>query len=214
MWYKNMPTTVEDFKEKEKTWYGFEKALKVLGLDSKKVLARLKKGQPAYDNLKHQRLRYQKAYVEYSSEPNAEVEEEPKPRTVRLKEKPKVILKGRPTKQEQEPTEGNRATSSNPCKELEELVQALKNKEYRTQREKETWEDRVDYLQKREAGWAVRIKGSVGKEIKRNLPTPCPSCSGRRKKATKTIKEIFSGSEKSGWKNPRPWMLRENTEKF
>ena len=126
MWFKNIPTTVEDFKEKEKTWYGFEKALKVLGLDIKKVLARLKKGKPAYENLRDQSLRCQircqKAYVEYSREPNAEIEEEPKPRTVRLKEKTKVILKGKPTKQEKEPTEGNRATSSNPCKELEELV--------------------------------------------------------------------------------------------
>jgi hypothetical protein len=78
MWFKNIPTTVEDFKEKEKTWDGFEKALKVLGLDSKKVLARLKKGAPAYENLRDQSLRCQKAYVEYSSKPNAEVEEEPK----------------------------------------------------------------------------------------------------------------------------------------
>jgi hypothetical protein len=143
-----------------------------------------------------------KASVEYSSEPNAEVEEEPKPRTVRLKEKTKVILKGRPIKQEKEPTAGNRATSSNPCKELEELVQALKNKEYRTQKEKESWEDRVDYLQKRAARWRVKIKGTVGREIKRNLPTPCPSCSGRRKKATKTIQEILSGSEKMPGKIP------------
>jgi hypothetical protein len=48
--------------------------------------------------------------VEYSSEPNAEVEEEPKPRTVRLREKTKVTLKGRLAKQETEPTEGNRDT--------------------------------------------------------------------------------------------------------
>ena len=41
----------------------------------KKVLARLKKGKPAYENLKDQSLRRQKAYVEYSSEPDAEIEE-------------------------------------------------------------------------------------------------------------------------------------------
>jgi hypothetical protein len=46
---------------------------------------------------------------------------------------------------------------------LEELIQALKNKEYRTQKEKESWEDRVDYLQKQEARWAVKIKGTVGR---------------------------------------------------
>jgi hypothetical protein len=95
---------------------------------------------------------------------------------------------------------------------LEELVQALKNKEYRTQKEKKSWEDRVDYLQKVEARWAVKIKGTVGREIKRNLPTPCPSCSGRRKKATKTIQEILSGSEKSAWKNPRPWMAKKKSD--
>ena len=92
---------------------------------------------------------------------------------------------------------------------MEELVQALKNKEYRTQKEKESWEDRVDYLQRREARWAVKIKGTVGREIKRNLPTPCPSCSGRRKKTTKTIQDILLGSKKSAWKNPRPWMLKD-----
>jgi hypothetical protein len=45
MFFRNIPETVEDFKEKEKNWYGFEKALKAMGLDSKKVLARLKKGK-------------------------------------------------------------------------------------------------------------------------------------------------------------------------
>jgi hypothetical protein len=114
-------------------------------------LARLEKGLPAYENLRDQSLRCRKAFVEFSCEPNAEVEEEPKPRTVRLKEKTKVILRGRPAKQEKEPTDGNRATSSNPCKELEELIQVLKNKEYRTQKEKESWEGRVDYLQRRKA---------------------------------------------------------------
>ena len=58
-----------------------------------------------------------------------------------------------------------------------------------------------------------QIKGTVGKEIKRNLPTPCPSCSGRRKKTTKTIQDILSGSEKSAWKNPRPWILKEKSSK-
>ena len=61
MWFKNIPTTVEDFKEKEKTWEGFEKALKVIGLNSKKVLGRLQKGLPAYENLKTQSLLCQKA---------------------------------------------------------------------------------------------------------------------------------------------------------
>jgi hypothetical protein len=74
------------------------------------------------------------------------------------------------------------------------LERALKNQEYRTQKEKESWIDRVDYLRKREARWAVKIKGTVGGEIKRILPTPCPSCSGRRKKTTKTIQNTLSGS--------------------
>jgi hypothetical protein len=64
MWFRNIPTTVEDFKEKEKTWEGFEKALEVLGLNSKKVLVRLEKGRPPYENLHKQSLKCQQAYVE------------------------------------------------------------------------------------------------------------------------------------------------------
>jgi hypothetical protein len=59
----------------------------------------------------------------------------------------------------------------------------------------------VDYLQKQEARWAVKIKGTVGRKMKRNLPTPCSSCSGRKKKTTKTIQDILSGSKKKAWKN-------------
>ena len=58
----------------------------------------------------------------------------------------------------------------------------------------------------------MKIKGSVGREIKRNLPTPCPSCSDRRNKATKTVQEILSGSDKSAWKNPRPWMKKKSDD--
>ena len=71
----------------------------------------------------------------------------------------------------------------------------------------------MEYLQNVEARWGVKIKGTVGREIKRNLPTPCPSCSGRRKKATKTIQDILSWSEKSAWKNPRPWMKQKSDDK-
>ena len=78
MWFRNIPTTVEDFREKEKTWEGFEKALNVIGLNSKDVLARLQKKLPAYENMKTQGILCQKAYIEYSSEPNADVEEEKK----------------------------------------------------------------------------------------------------------------------------------------
>ena len=41
---------------------------------------------------------------------------------------------------------------------MEELINALENKEYRTQKEKRSWEDRVEYLQNVEARWAVKIK--------------------------------------------------------
>ena len=71
----------------------------------------------------------------------------------------------------------------------------------------------MEYLQNVEARWAAKIRGTVGREIKRNLPTPCPSCSGRRKKATKTIQDILSGSDQSAWKNPRPWMKKKSDEK-
>jgi hypothetical protein len=135
----------------------------VLGLNSQKVLARLEKGLPAYENLHKQSLKCQKAYIEYSSEPNAEVEKETRRRTIKLEEKPRVVLKGRSINKEKDPIESNRATSSKASKELEELVQALKNKEYKTQEEKESWEDRVEYLQKVEARWAVKIKGTVGR---------------------------------------------------
>jgi hypothetical protein len=92
MWFKNIPTTVKDFKEKEKTWEGFEKALNVIGLNSEKVLGRLQKGLPAYENLYKQSLQCQKAYIEYSSEPNADIEEEQRPRTIRLREKTAVVF--------------------------------------------------------------------------------------------------------------------------
>ena len=137
MFFKNIPETVEDFKEKEKTWYGFEKALEVLGLNSKVVLERLKSGQKAYENVEDQNIKCQKAYIEYVKEPNVEANEGPAQRTVRLKERKKVTLKGRPTKHKEETTESTKATSSNPCKELEELVQAKQTQEYRTQKGKE-----------------------------------------------------------------------------
>ena len=137
-------------------------------------------------------------------------QEDPEPRTIKLKENKRVVLKGRSDTQKGDTPKVNRATSSKPAKELEVLIKALRSREYNTQREKETWEDRVDYLQKIEARSAVKIKGSVGREIKRNSPTPCPSCSNRRKKTTKTVQEILSGSEKSAWKNPRPWMKKKS----
>ena len=68
MYFRNIPTTVEDFREKEKTWEGFHKALKVIGLVSKEVLARLKKNLTAYENVKTQNLLCQQAYLEYSSD--------------------------------------------------------------------------------------------------------------------------------------------------
>ena len=119
-------------------------------------------------------------------------------------------MRGRPRKQEEvsseECEESSRATSSNIPKELEDLVKALKNRTYRTEKEKRSLEDRVKYLRRVEARWAVKIKGTVGREIKRNLLTP-----SRRKRTTKTVKDILSGSEKSAWKNPRPWVLKPKT---
>jgi hypothetical protein len=178
MYFRNIPTTVEDFREKDKTWEGFEKALKVIGLESKEVLARLQKELPAYENMKTQNILCQQAYLEYSSDPKADIDDGPEPRTIKLKDNKRVVLKGRSDTQRKDTPKGNRATSSKPAKELEELIKALKNKEYRTQKEKTSWEDRVEYLQNVEARRAVKIKGTVGREIKRNLPTPCPSCSG------------------------------------
>jgi hypothetical protein len=69
----------------------------------------------------------------------------------------------------------------------------------------------VDYLQKVEARWEVKLKGTVGREIKRNLFTPCSSCSGRRKKSTETFQESLSGSDESAWKNPRPWTSKKKS---
>ena len=109
MFFRHIPETVTDFKWKQKNWYGFEKALKALELDNKTVLARLKRGQLAYEDSHAQSIKCQKANAFYCNETVTEREE---PRTVRLKEKTKVILKGRSTKQQKEPTE-NRATSSN-----------------------------------------------------------------------------------------------------
>ena len=45
MFLKNIPTTIEDFEKKEKGWLGFEKALKIKGLDVDTVRKRLKKGK-------------------------------------------------------------------------------------------------------------------------------------------------------------------------
>ena len=104
-----------------------------------------------------------------------------------MKENRRVVRKERSDTQKEDIPKVNRATSSKPAKELEELIKALRNREYNTHREKETWEDRVSYLQRVEARSAVKIEGSVGREIKRNLPTPCPSCSNRRKRTTKTV---------------------------
>ena len=79
-----------------------------------------------------------KAYIEYSSKPNADVEEEPGPRTIKLKENKRVVLKGRSDTQKKDTPKGNRATSSKPAKELEELIRALENRKYKTQREEES----------------------------------------------------------------------------
>ena len=210
MCFRNIPTSGEDFRNKERTWEGFEKALNVIGLNGKDVLARLQKNLSAYENVKTQNLLCQQAYLEYSSDSKTEVEKHTEPRTIKLRENKKVVLRGRVNTPKEDTTKATRATSSKPAKELEELIKALRNREYNTLTEKRTWEERVDYLQKVEARWAVKIKGSVGREIKRNLPTPCPSCSNRRKRTTKTVQDILSGSEKSAWKNPRPWMKKKS----
>jgi hypothetical protein len=57
MCFRNIPTSLQDFQEKERSWKGFEKALEVIGLNSRKVLARLEKGQPPYENLHKQHLK-------------------------------------------------------------------------------------------------------------------------------------------------------------
>ena len=44
MYFVDIPKNVKDFKHKEITWYGFEKALEAIGLDSKPVLRRLIEG--------------------------------------------------------------------------------------------------------------------------------------------------------------------------
>jgi hypothetical protein len=124
MCFRNIPTSVQDFKEKERSWKGFEKALEVIGLNSRKVLARLEKGQPPYENLHKQNVKCQQAYMEYSSE-RTTVEDKPKQRTVRLREKTNVVLKGRSENQKKDNPKENRATSSKPAKELEELNKAL-----------------------------------------------------------------------------------------
>jgi hypothetical protein len=201
MFFHNVPESVQDFKKKEKNLYNFEKALEVIGLDSKGAFERLRSGIKAYEDLGTQTAKCQEGYVKYVQNRDFKARDDVIHRTIKLRGKKRIILKGRTQKPNERIPERTGATSSKPSKELEELVNALENQQYRTQKERISWEDRVDYLQKVAAREAIKTKGSAGREIKRNLPTPCPSCSGRRKKTTKTIQNILSGNEKGAWKN-------------
>ena len=74
-------------------------------------------------------------------------------------------------------------------------------------------EDRLDYLKKVKDRWDVKVKGSAGEAIKRTLPSPCPSCTGRSKRTTETIKGILGGTaDRSGWTTKRPWQLKSKAE--
>ena len=78
--------------------------------------------------------------------------------------------------------------------ELDSIWKAVDEKNYRSEKERQAWIDRAQYLERSLARLGVKIKGSVGEAMKRYLPTPCPSCRGRRSKATETIKGILSGT--------------------
>ena len=69
MLFCNIPTTIEDFKRKEKEWEGFEKALRLIGLNKYTVLERQKKGRPPYKSKEEQDIKCQKGYKKYTNSP-------------------------------------------------------------------------------------------------------------------------------------------------
>ena len=161
MFFHNIPNSVQDFKEKEQNWYNFEKALEVLGLNSRDVFERLKSGKKAYEDIATQTAKCQEGYIKYVWTADFKASDEMKQRsTFKLREKKNIVLKGRTQEPNERISEKTRATSSKPAKELEELAKALENQDYRSVKERRSWEDRVDYLQKvaaREAFFCVDI---------------------------------------------------------
>ena len=85
--------------------------MKAIGLCSRDVLARLKEGRPAYENMQKQHLNCQKAHCIYVEGKNLEEEVQPqvvlKPRgtqrTVKLTEKSKVVLAEKPARKTRSP---------------------------------------------------------------------------------------------------------------
>jgi hypothetical protein len=63
MWMRNIPMTLEDFKNKEKTWLGFHYALKNIGLDYDEVKQRLRDNKTPRKDLEEQQLTCQKAHA-------------------------------------------------------------------------------------------------------------------------------------------------------
>jgi hypothetical protein len=113
MCFRDIPKDLEDFNAKKRTWFGFDKAMKAIGLRSKEVLTRLKEGRPAVENVAKQNINRQKAHCKYVSGIDLEeYKEETKPavlkprgtqRTIQLTEKPKVILTGKPSRKTRSP---------------------------------------------------------------------------------------------------------------
>ena len=50
-WMRNIPMTLEDFKNKEDTWLGFHDALENIGLEYKEVKKRLSEGKEPWKDL-------------------------------------------------------------------------------------------------------------------------------------------------------------------
>ena len=69
MWWRHIPTTLEDFENKEKSWKGFKYALHVIGLDAEEVRRRLTHGKPPWKDEEEQKAKCQKAYLEHTMKP-------------------------------------------------------------------------------------------------------------------------------------------------
>ena len=65
MWMRNIPMTIEDFKNKEVTWQGFHYALENIGLDSREVKKTLSAGPEPWTDLERTKRCCQQAFMEY-----------------------------------------------------------------------------------------------------------------------------------------------------
>ena len=59
---RHIPTSFEDFQQKEENWKGFKYALQNIGLDSDVVRKRVIEGKTPWENEEEQLIRCQKAF--------------------------------------------------------------------------------------------------------------------------------------------------------